>query len=90
MAEEFGIIAEEGVTYETKGAMLFREADHQRKIEGKAQSIMIYEQKGDDKPIVWESVGDPSKEKTATVPAGCRVTVIAVPVIGASVTFTRE
>jgi hypothetical protein len=90
MTEEFGIIAEEGVTYETKGAMLFREAEYERKINGKAQSIMIYEQKGDYTPIVWESVGDPSREEIATVPAGCLVRVIAAPGIGATATFTRE
>jgi hypothetical protein len=89
MTEEFGIIAEEDVPYETKGAMLFRETDYQRTIKGKAQSIMIYEQQGDDKPIVWESKGDPSQEETAIVPPRCRVTVIAAPVIGASVTFKR-
>lgn len=90
MAEAVGFVAEEGVTYEIKGARLFREADYEREITGKAQSIMIYEQKGDYRPIIWESEGDPSKEEIATVPVGCRVTVIAAPVIGATVTFTRK
>ena len=35
MTKEFGIIVEEGVTYETKGAILFREADYQRNIKKK-------------------------------------------------------
>lgn len=91
MAEEFGIVAEEGVAYETKGAMLFREADYKRKIRGNAQSIMIYDPKVDyASPPHWESEGDPSKEENPTVPAGFRVRVIAAPVIGATVTFTRE
>jgi hypothetical protein len=91
MAEEFGILAEEDVTYETKGAMLFREVDYERRIRGRAQSIMIYDPKVDyASPPYWESEGDPSKEESANVPAGYRVRVIAAPVIGATVTFTRE
>lgn len=91
MGEEFGFVAEEGVTYEIKGARLFREADYERKIRGKGQSIMIYDPKVDyASPPHWENGSDPSKEEIAIVPAGYRVRVIAAPKIGATVTFTLE
>lgn len=90
MTDEFGFVAEDGFTYEIKGARLFREAEYDRTLKGKAQSIMIYDPKVDyASPPYWESEGDPSKEEFVTVPAGYRVRVIAAPVIGATVTFTH-
>lgn len=90
MSEEFGIVALEGVKYKTKSAIQFREADYERKITGNGDSILIYEQKGDYKSIVWENGSDPSKEETATVQAGCRIVVIGTSNNEAAVTFTRE
>jgi hypothetical protein len=91
MAEEVGIAAVEGHRYEIKGGALFREANYERKLTGKGESIIIFDPKADPRsPAVWENGPDPSVEETATVPAGCQVSVIAAPVIGATVTFKRE
>ncbi|KAJ5111768.1 hypothetical protein NUU61_001398 [Penicillium alfredii] len=90
MAEEHGIAAVEGHTYEIKGAALFRETDYERTITGKGESITIFDPKADPRsPAVWENGQDPSVEEITTVPAGCQVSVIAAPVIGATVTFKR-
>jgi hypothetical protein len=91
MAEEGGIIAVEGHTYKIKGAALFRETDYRRRIAAQGESIVIFDPKADPRsPAVWENGQDPAMEETAIVPAGCQVSVIAAPVIGATVTFTRE
>jgi hypothetical protein len=93
MAEEFGIVAEEGFTYETKGAVLFREAEYNRKIKAKFQSIEIYDPKVDYASPAHFKIQDnpnPENEVVTTVPSGCRVVVIAAPVIGATAIFTRE
>lgn len=90
MPEDVGIVAMEGHKYEIKGAALFREVDYARKITGKGESIIVYDPKADPRsPAVWENGENPSEEETATVPSGCRVRVIAAPVIGATVIFTR-
>lgn len=91
MSEKVGIEASEGATYEIRSGALFQEADYARKLVGNGEKIMIYDPKVDySSPPIWENGRDPSKEETAIVPAGCRVTVIAAPGIGAAVTFTRE
>lgn len=90
MSEEVGIVASDGVKYTTKSAIQFREADYDRKITGNGDSILIYEQKGDYKSVVWENGSDPSKEEIATVRAGCRVVLIGTSNNEAAVTFTRE
>lgn len=90
MAEEPGIAAVEDHTYEIKGGALFREADYERTITGKGESIIIFDPKADPRsPAIWENGQDPSVVETTIVPAGCQVSVIAAPVIGATVTFKR-
>jgi hypothetical protein len=91
MTEKLGIAAVENHTYEIKGGALFREADYDRIITGKGESIVIFDPNADPRsPAIWENGQDPSVEETAIVPAGCQVSVIAAPVIGATVTFKRE
>lgn len=89
MAEEYGIVAEEGFKYETQGFMLFREVDYDRTITGNGESIMVIEQKGDHQSKFWENGSDPLQEETANVPRGCRVVLIAARESTATIIFRR-
>jgi len=78
-----GTMAIEGEEYNIRGVILFKETQYDRDVTGKGESIMIYDPSTDTDSL-WENGGDPEKEETARVPAGCKVRVI-----GAIVKFKR-